>query len=47
MSEHHGDDPELLSGVPIDTDNLHVIVRECLLLVRAIRPHASTARMTA
>lgn len=35
MAEHHGEDPTFVSTGPIDPDELHVLVGECLLLVNA------------
>ena len=35
--EHHGDDPEVAPADPIDPDDLHLVVRDCLQLIGALR----------
>lgn len=35
MAEHHGEDPSFVSTGPIDPDELHVLVSDCLRLVNA------------
>jgi|GEM_PF-3142168 len=35
--EHHGDDPKLAPAAPMDPDDLHLVVRDCLQLIGALR----------
>jgi wobble nucleotide-excising tRNase len=35
--EHHGDDSEVAPTAPIDPDDLHLVVRDCLQLIGALR----------
>ncbi|RUW99337.1 MAG: hypothetical protein EOS71_21980 [Mesorhizobium sp.] len=37
LPEHHGEDPRLVSRGPINEDELHRLVSDCLRLVKAIR----------
>lgn len=39
--EHHGDDPEVAPAPPIDGDDLHLVVRDCLQLIGVLRRGAS------
>lgn len=36
MGEHHGENPTLAANEPIDADNLHTLVRDCLKLIHAL-----------
>jgi wobble nucleotide-excising tRNase len=35
--EHHGGDPAVAPSLPIDQDDLHLVVRDCLQLIGALR----------
>lgn len=39
--EHHGDDPEVAPPAPIDPHDLHLVVRDCLQLIGALRRPAT------
>lgn len=43
MGGHHGDDASVVSSTPIDPDDLHGIVRDCLTVMNVIRPESPMA----